>query len=108
MGEFTELIDFIVLHRGFELNPARYLELPGQITEGLQYTAERLDYATRQLGNMLGSDLYDAYLEGRITRRYLKSLFLLHLDEPGVATRAYFALAAKVRPEKKRPRSVKS
>ncbi len=107
ISEFTELLDFLVLHRGFELNPARYLETPPQITDGVQYTGEKLDYAARQLGYMLGSNLYDAYLEGRVSRRYIKTLFLLHLDEPDVATQAYFNLAAKVRPEKKRPRSVR-
>ena len=108
VGEFTELLDFLVLHRGYELNPARYMDIPQQVLEGLEYGGERLEYATRQLGTLLGSDLYDAYLEGRVTRRYLKTLLLLHLQNPGVAPEAYFSLVAKVRPEKKRPRSVKN
>jgi hypothetical protein len=106
--EFTELLDFLVLHRGFELNPIRYLDVPEQIAEGVRVTGERFEYATRQLGELLGSDLYDGYLEGRVTRRHLKGVFLLHLDEPGVASKAYFELVAKVRSEKKRPRSVKN
>lgn len=106
--EFTELLDFLVLHRGFELNPIRYLDVPEQIAEGVRVTGERFEYATRQLGELLGSDLYDGYLEGRVTRRHLKSVFLLHLDEPGIASKAYFELVARVRSEKKRPRSVKN
>jgi hypothetical protein len=55
---------------------------------------------------MLGSDLYGAYLEGRVSRRFLKSLFLTHLEDPGSARKAYFDLAHKVRSGKKRARGV--
>lgn len=101
-AEFIEMLDFMALHRGYEIKPTRYIEVPRQIEEGLRYTGEKLDYVTAQLGYMLGSDLYDAYLEGEVTRRFLKGIFLAHLDELGVPAQAYFALAAKVRPDKKR------
>ncbi len=104
-NEFIELLDFLALHRGYELNPTRYLPVPRQVAEGLRYTGEKFDYLTGQLGYLLGSDLYDAYLEGRISRRFLKTLFLSHLDDPGTPRQAYFRLVAKVRPEKKLPRS---
>jgi hypothetical protein len=100
-GEFIEMLDFMALHRGYEVNPRRYLQVPRQIQEGLLYTGEKLDYITLQLGYMLGSDLYDAYLEGAVTRRFLKSVFLAHLDEPGTPAQTYFALAAKVRRDKR-------
>jgi uncharacterized iron-regulated protein len=95
--EFIELLDFLLLHRGFELNPRRYADIPKPIQVGRAYCDEKLEYVTRQLGYMLGSDLYDAYLEGWVTRRFLKGLFLTHLEEPGVAAETYFALARKVR-----------
>src|SRR5581483_6120544 len=95
--EFIEMVDLLALHRGFELNPKRYRELPGQIEEGLQLTGEKLEYVTQQLGYMLGSDIYDAYLEGELSRRFLKSLFLVHIDEPGVAPETYFHIVRKVR-----------
>jgi hypothetical protein len=101
-GEFIEMLDFMALHRGYEVNPRRYLQVPRQIQEGLLYTGEKFDYLTVQLGYMLGSDLYDAYLEGAVTRRFLKSIFLAHLDEPGTPAQAYFGLAAKVRRDKDR------
>jgi hypothetical protein len=101
-SEFIEMLDFMALHRGYELNPRRYLQTPKQIEEGMRYTGERFDYITSQLGYMLGSDLYDAYIEGHITRRFLKSIFLAHLDEPGAPAQAYFGLVAKVRREKRR------
>jgi hypothetical protein len=98
--EFIAMVDFLALHRGFELNAHRYPQPPKPIQLGLRCEGEKLDYLTRQLGYMLGSDLYDGYLEGRVTRRYLKSLFLLHL-KPGTAAPAYFALTRKVRSKKK-------
>jgi Haem-binding uptake, Tiki superfamily, ChaN len=105
-GEFIEMLDFMVLHRGYELNPARYLEVPPQVQDGILFAGAKFDYITTQVGYMLGSDLYDAYLEGRVTRRFLKSVFLSHSENPGAAAKAYFGLVAKVRPEKKRSRSV--
>jgi hypothetical protein len=103
--EFIELLDFLVLHRGFELSPRRYAEPPEQIRQGLEWQGAEFEYVTRQLGYMLGSDLYDAYLEGRVTRRFLKGLFLIHLEEPGAAPKAYFNLVHKVRFAKRRTRA---
>jgi Haem-binding uptake, Tiki superfamily, ChaN len=100
--ELIGMLDFLTLHRGFELKTARNRHTPGLILEGRRYTAAKLEYVTRQLGYMLGSDLYDAYLEGRASRRFLKDQFLLHLDEPGAALNAYFSLVKKVRPRGKR------
>ncbi len=105
-SEFIEMLDFLVLHRGYQQNPGRYIQVPWQIQEAMRYTGEKFDYVTAQLGYLLGSDLYDAYLEGRISRRFLKRLFLAHLEDPGIPTQTYFNFVAKVRTEKKHPRSV--
>jgi len=106
--EFMQMVDFLTLHRGFELSPGRYSEPPKPIAEGLKYTAEKLDYVTRQLGYMLGSDLYDAYLEGRVTRRLLKDFFLQHMEEPGRARLIYFNLVKRARTVKRRARGAKA
>jgi hypothetical protein len=100
--EFIEMVDFLALHRGYELNPQRYAEIPDPILSGVQYTGEKLEWCTRQLGYMLGTDVYQAYLEGIVTPRFLKNLFLLHIDEPASAGAAYFALARKIRRPNKR------
>jgi len=100
--EFIEMVDFLALHRGYELNPRRYAEIPDPILSGVQYTGEKLEWCTRQLGYMLGTDVYQAYLEGIVTPRFLKNLFLLHIDEPASAGAAYFALARKIRRPNKR------
>lgn len=96
-SEFIEMVDFLVLHRGYELNPRKFRETPAPIVEGVKANGEKFEYLTQKLGYMLGSDLYDAYLEGSVTRRFLKSLFLIHLEQPGTAKKAYFELARRVR-----------
>ena len=89
----------LALHRGFELNPKRYRELPAQIESGMQLTGDKLEYVTQQLGYMLGSEIYDAYLQGELSRRYLKSLFLIHIDEPGTAPQATSISCDECEPE---------
>jgi len=57
------------------------------------------------LGSMMGNALYDAYLEGRVTRTGLRRLMLVHIEEPGRAKDIYNQLARKVRTlRKKQPR----
>ena len=96
-AEFIAMVDFLVLHRGYELDPKRYGETPQPIQEGINWLGLKFDYLSEQLGYLLGSDLYDAYLEGTATRGFLKNLFLLHLEEPGVAKKAYFEVARRAR-----------
>ncbi len=46
---------------------------------------DELQSAALKWGCCMGSEIYDAYLSGKVTPRRLRSLFLVHLDEPGVA-----------------------
>lgn len=52
---------------------------------------------SRALGYSLGSDLYDAYLSGHATKRYLRSLFFRALDRPGAARSLYFSVLRRLR-----------
>lgn len=101
-AELIKMVDFLVLHREFEANARRYPEPPKLIQDGVECSGKKFDYATQQLGYLLGSDLYDAYLQGWTTRRSLRQLFLLHLEEPGVAREGYFSLARKLRRKKQK------
>ena len=49
------------------------------------------------MGYLTGTDLYDAYLEGRLTTPALRKLFLIHIEHPGVARDAYLQLKTKLR-----------
>jgi hypothetical protein len=50
------------------------------------------------LGYRIGSQIYDAYLAGRVAPGGLRRLFLAHLDEPGLARKVCAAVIAKLRP----------
>ncbi len=48
-------------------------------------------------GYRLGSQIYDAYLAGKVKQSGLHRLFLTHLDEPGLARKVCTAVIAKLR-----------
>jgi hypothetical protein len=56
-----------------------------------------LESAAQQWGYRIGSEIYDAYLSGKVTPRGLRRLFLVHLDEPGVARKVCAAVISKIR-----------
>jgi hypothetical protein len=45
---------------------------------------------------MLGNQLYDAYLSGRVAKRFLRSLFMRRLHRRGAARDAYYATVRKI------------
>ncbi len=98
--EYMEMVDFLILHKDYELNQRQYHGVPPQLLAGLEYEGEKLAYVTRQLGYMLGSELYDAYLAGRVAKRFLRSLFFRKLDAAGAARAVYFAVVRKTRKRK--------
>ncbi len=55
------------------------------------------DSAAQDLGYRIGSQIYDAYLAGKIAPSGLRRLFLAHLDEPGLARKVCAAVIAKLR-----------
>ncbi len=60
------------------------------------FTGHKYEYVTEQLGYLTGNDLYDAYLEGRMTTAALRKLFLTHIEQPGVAREAYLQLRTRL------------
>jgi Haem-binding uptake, Tiki superfamily, ChaN len=105
--DFVGMIDFLVLHREFELRPECCGAIPPLMQQGIEASGLRFEYLTQELGYMIGTDLYDAYLQGRVTRSAVRQLFLTHLREPGSARQTYFTLAYQLRTGKKKPQAVK-
>ena len=102
--DFMRLVDYVELHRAFEAKRHRCRGIPPNIKKGWQYAGERLEYVTRQLGYALGTELYDAYLSGDFTNRFLRSLFQKKIEQPGVAVATYSAILTAIR-QAKRARS---
>ena len=59
--------------------------------------ADEFDSSAREWGYRMGSQIYEAYLAGRATPATVRRLFLVHLDEPGVARKACAAVISKLR-----------
>ena len=57
----------------------------------------RFDGMAQKLGYTLGSELYDSYLAGRVSRSALRRLFLANLEEPGEARKTCLKLALELR-----------
>jgi hypothetical protein len=99
--EAVAALDVLLLHRGWEKDSASLAESPQAIREAIERRGEGIEYLTANLGQLLGSDLYDAYLDGRLTRTALRHIFLTHLEQPGQARTAYFSLVRNLRCMKK-------
>ena len=57
----------------------------------------RFETSAREWGYRIGSQIYDAYLGGKVAPAGLRRLFLAHLDEPGQARKVCTAVFAKLR-----------
>jgi len=94
--EYMEMIDFLVLHRDYEANHRHYRSVPDLVRQGMLFTEDKLEFVVEWLGKMLATDLYDAYLSGRIAKRFVRSLFMRPLDRPCAAHDAYFAVVRRL------------
>jgi hypothetical protein len=63
----------------------------------LRAGSNEVECAAQQWGYRMGSEIYEAYLAGKVTPRGLRRLFLVHLDEPGVARKVCAAVISKLR-----------
>jgi hypothetical protein len=59
--------------------------------------ADKFEYMARDLGFRIGSQIYDAYLAGKVAPTGLRRLFLAHLDEPGMARKVCATVISKLR-----------
>jgi uncharacterized iron-regulated protein len=63
----------------------------------------KFDALAQKLGYTLGSQLYDAYLRGCVSRSVLRHLFLARIEDSGKARQACFDVVRKVRGSRKKP-----
>ena len=93
--EYLEMIDFLVLHKDYEANLKRYRGVPDLVRQGLLFTGAKREFVISWLGQMLGTELYEAYLSGRVAKRFLRSLVMRPLHKPGAARAAYEAVVRR-------------
>jgi heme-binding uptake protein ChaN (Tiki superfamily) len=87
-GDAVEALDFLLQQRRTAAN-----ESPAHAPT---FSGRKYEYVAEQLGYLTGNDLYDAYLEGRLSCAGLRKLFLTHIEEPGVARKAYAQLRTRL------------
>ncbi len=85
-ADAVEALDFLTEHRKRDFRGA----------SAPPFTGRKYEYVAEQLGHLTGTDLYDAYIEGRLTTSALRKLFLAHIEEPGVACKAYVQLRTRL------------
>jgi Haem-binding uptake, Tiki superfamily, ChaN len=96
-ADAVEALDFLVEHRKLDFYHAhRVRRTSGAASEAPAFTGRKYEYAAEQLGYLTGTDLYDAYIEGRLTTTALRKLFLTHIEEPGVARQACVQLTTRL------------
>ena len=100
--DYMRMVDFLVFHRDYERNERKYFEVPSLIAEGRKYSGERFGFVTGRLGEMLGTELYEQYVSGRVNKRFIRSLLFRRLERPDVARVAYFAAVRRLRRGKRR------
>jgi hypothetical protein len=59
--------------------------------------AEKFEAIAQDWGYRMGSQIYAAYLAGKVKPNGLRRLFLTHLDEPGMARKVCAAVIARIR-----------
>jgi len=86
-ADAVDALDFLTQHRGHDFN----------LAQAPAFTGRKYEYVAQQLGYLTGNDLYDAYLEGRLTTAALRKLFLTHIEQPGLGRAAYVRLRTRLR-----------
>jgi hypothetical protein len=71
--------------------------------DALRGDRSKFDSIAQRLGYTLGSQIYDAYLRGGVSRSVLRHLFLARIEEPGSARRTCWEVVRKVRASGKKP-----
>lgn len=96
--EYIETVDFLVLHRDFELNQRRYAHPPRLMSRFLRARPlKQLDFAAHELGELFGSELYQGYVDGEISKRFIRSLFFRSLAGNKCARTFYFKAVQRTR-----------
>lgn len=73
------------------------------LLNGVRGDRERIESTTRQLGYVLGSELYDAYVRGCVSSSALRRFFMIPIDEPGQAREACREIIKKLSSNSKKP-----
>jgi Haem-binding uptake, Tiki superfamily, ChaN len=96
-ADAVEALDFVVQQRLVQQRLTQQCEHDSRLAQTPAFTGRKYEYVAEQLGYLTGNDLYDAYLEGRVTTAALRKLFLSHIELPGMARKTYVEVETRLR-----------
>ena len=73
------------------------------VQEATSGDRKKFDDIAQQLGSRLGSELYDAYLRGSVSRTVLRHFFLAHIEQPGAARQVWREILRRTASSRKKP-----
>jgi heme-binding uptake protein ChaN (Tiki superfamily) len=73
------------------------------LNDALRGERAEFDATAQKLGYTLGSELYNAYLRGSVSRTTLRHWFLSHIEEAGEAAKTFTEILQKARSTRKKP-----
>jgi hypothetical protein len=107
---YMRVIEHAVAYFGsrvlYPARPAPEMENPAALSRAaiekaaqaaIRSDAEKFESIAQDCGYRIGSQIYDAYLAGKVKQSALRRLFLVHLDQPGLAHTVCAAVIAKLR-----------
>jgi hypothetical protein len=86
-ADAVEALEFLIEHREHDF----------RLAQAPAFTGRKYEYVAEYLGYLAGNDLYDAYLEGRLTTAALRKLFLTHIEMPRIARETYVQVETRLR-----------
>jgi len=92
----AQLLDLALWHRDLEATITSFAVFEKALAAEMTDLPDS-GFVIRQLGKLLGSDLYSAYLDGLVQPAAIRRLMLAPHRVPDTAPRAYFELARKLR-----------
>ncbi len=79
--------------------PFSYRAVPAkkQAQAAIRGDEAKFESTAQEWGYRIGSQIYDAYLAGKVAPSGLRRLFLAHLNEPGLARKVCATVISKLR-----------
>jgi len=96
-ADALEALEFIKQHREeYFCSTRRRSDVREAGLQPPAFTGPKYEFVLERLGYLTGTDLYDAYIEGRLNTGALRKLFLTHIERPGVAVETYLQLGSRL------------
>ncbi len=95
--KFIDSIEFLLLHKQLESTASMQKGIAALLASGITATGQQREFLVQHLGAMLGAEMHEAYVAGKLSRGDIRSLFFRKTHLPGVAKKTYFELARTIK-----------